>query len=230
MEKVFVSVNGSRIKSAADRLIDGTWNEVTCLACGITYGLESPLLFTDVPGHVWIAQHELSDRDRFAILETEADAIFSREFLERPPAAIREQASSVRRRVCFGRRQLAEKLLARREGIDDRALECLKLALMRDCIRELYPYGPTEFCLREIEGTSLKLIATNIAEQRPVFEVVVPRQTLLNEKELAPFMPNFPELFTNLYVNASRYWTGGSDQPFLEHSEALSCRSAISRC
>jgi hypothetical protein len=30
-EKVFVSVNGARIKAAADRIIDGSWGELSCL-------------------------------------------------------------------------------------------------------------------------------------------------------------------------------------------------------
>ena len=211
-EKVFVSVNGARLKAAADRIIDGTWGEVACLKCGGRYQLDTPLLFTDVPRGLWIVQYERSERNRFSVLEAEASAIFQREFIERPPNAIRTQALFVNRRICFGRAQLADKLLARREGIDDRTLECVKLVLMRDYLAELFPYGPTEFYLRRADYENLTLVAATIAEPSPVLEATVKRRTL---DEIAgdqeSFRVPFPELFNKLYVNASRYWTDEAD-------------------
>jgi hypothetical protein len=207
-EKVFLSVNGARVKSAADRIIDGTWGELTCLACGARYVRDTPLLYSDIPGGVWIVQYPISQRSRYPILETEAGEIFQREFIQRPPPAIRAQALTVERRICFGRPQLAEKLLARRHGIDDRALECLKLVLMRDYLGELYQYGPTEFHLHQADAEKLKLIAMAIAGSRPVHALTVARVELQKiADDLESFHPPFAELFSKLYVNASRYVT-----------------------
>jgi hypothetical protein len=207
-EKVFVSVNGARIKSAADRIIDGSWGELSCLACGARYARDTPLLYTDIPGGVWIVQHANCQRGRYPALETEAAAIFEREFIERPPLAIRAQAMAAERRICFGRAQLAEKLLARRHGINDRALECLKLVLARDYLGELFHHGPTEFYLQQADQEKLGLLAVTIADSRPVHALTVARgalQTLVDD--LKSFYTPFPELFSNLYVNASRYVT-----------------------
>jgi|GEM_PF-5002146 len=212
VEKVFVSVNGARIKAAADRIIDGSWGELSCLKCGARYRRDTPLLFTDLPGGVWIVQYDPSERRRFAVLEDEANGIFELEFIQRPPAAIRQQALTVERRICFGRRQLAEKLLARREGIDDRGLECLKLVLLRDYLRELFHVGPTEFFLRRADHENLSMVAMTIVEPRPVLDVTVTRQKLQEiAEDPVSFRVPFPELFNKLYVNASRYVIDSAD-------------------
>ncbi|MGE0261039.1 MAG: CpXC domain-containing protein [Alphaproteobacteria bacterium] len=207
-EKVFVSVNGARIKSAADRIIDGTWGEVSCLACGHRYLAEAPVLYSDLADGVWIVRHPLERRGEFERLEAEAEAIFVREFIERPPAAIRAKALRVRRRICFGREQLAEKLLARREGIDDLALECLKLVLSREHIDALFPLGPWEWRLESADDKTIGLKAVAIAGRRPVFQTFIPRERLmLVAGDLSPYREAFPELFGKIYVNASRYLT-----------------------
>lgn len=206
--KVFVSVNGSRIKDAADRIIEGRWSEMSCLKCGGRYGHDAPLLFADIPGGLWVVQYDGSDRGRFAVLEEEADAIFEREFMERPPAAIREQARTVQRRICFGRRQLAEKLLLRRHGLDDRMVECLKLVLMREYISDLFAFGPAEFYVREIAPDNLGMAALSIGNLHPVFNIRVERPTLDEiARDSARFRAVFPDLFAKLYVSASRYVT-----------------------
>ena len=218
---MFISVNGARITDAADRIIDGTWGEWSCLACGAHQVLDTPLLFSDLPGGLWIVQRDRSERDRFAELERQADAIFQREFIERPPAAIREQALRVKRRICFGRAQLAEKLLAHREGIDDSALECLKLVLTRDYLPELYPFGPTEFHLKRADRTALRLHAMTLAGAGPVLDVSVGREQfdeIRDDRE--SFRQPFAELFRGLYVNASRYLSDGAT------ASAVSARAA----
>jgi hypothetical protein len=207
-EKIFLSVNGARIRTAADRIIDGTWGAVSCLSCGNRYFADPPILYSDLPGGLWIVRYPLARRANFESLENEAAAIFQKEFLDRPPAAIREQAAAVRRRICFGRWQMAEKLLAWRLGIDDRALECLKLALTRDYIAELFPHGPCEWHLGDANDQQLEFRALPMAEPRPVFEVIVGREKLeMIGTAVDEFQLRFPELFSRLYVNAARYVT-----------------------
>lgn len=207
-EKVFVSVNGARIKTAVQRIIEGTWGEVSCLACGQRYLADPPRLYSDLPGGIWLVRHPLERRGRFVELEAEADRIFSREFLERPPAVIREQAAAVRRRICFGRAQFVEKLLALWHGIDDRALECLKLGLSRDLLARLFVHGPWEWVTLGINEEGLEMIAVTVADQRLIHRTIVPLVELRRiEAHLQQYEALFPELFVHLYVNASRYVT-----------------------
>jgi hypothetical protein len=205
-EKVFLSVNGARIKTAADRIIEGTWGEVTCVSCGNRYFAEPPILYSDLPGGLWIVRYPLPRRADFESLENEAAAIFQKEFLERPPAAIRDRAATVKRRICFGRWQMAEKLLAWRRGIDDRALECLKLALSREYVAELFRLGPWEWYLDSANDERLEFQALALSDPRPEFRVVVSRARLASiESGLDEFQARLSELFDKLYVNASRY-------------------------
>ncbi len=207
-EKVFVSVNGARIRTAVQRITEGNWGEVSCLACGQRYLADQPRLYSDLPGGVWLVRYPLEQRGRFSGLEAEADRIFSREFLERPPAVIREQAQAVRRRICFGREQFVEKLLALRHAIDDRALECLKLGLSRDLIGHLFMHGPWEWLTVAINEQGIDLIAVTMADQRPVHRTIVPIDAVRRiEANLQQYAGLFPELFNQLYVNASRYVT-----------------------
>lgn len=207
-EKVFVSVNGARIKTAVQRITDGTWGEVSCLACGQRYLADPPLLYSDLPGGIWLVRYPLVQRGRFAALEAEAEQIFSREFLERPPVVIREQAAAVRRRICFGREQFVEKLLALRHGLDDRALECLKLGLSRDLLGQLFMHGPWEWVMSAVREKGIDLIAVTVADRSPVHRTVVPIEEVRRvEEHLQQYEEPFPELFGHLYVNASRYVT-----------------------
>ena len=207
-EKVFVSVNGARIKTAVQRITDGTWGEVSCLACGQRYLADPPLLYSDLPGGIWLVRYPLVQRGRFASLEAEAEQIFLREFLERPPLVIREQAAAVRRRICFGREQFVEKLLALRHGIDDRALECLKLGLSRDLLGQLFVYGPWEWLMSAVHEQGIDLAALTLADQRLVHRTMVPIEEVRRIEDRAQqYEVFFPELFSHLYVNASRYVT-----------------------
>jgi len=206
--KVFVSVNGARIKGAADRLIDGSWGALSCLQCGAEYHRPVPRLFTDLPGKLWLVCYDDPERGRYSMREEEANTIFEREWLERPPAAIREQALSMRRRICFGPAQLREKLLLRRHGFDDRMVECLKLVLMREYASDLFTFGPTEFYVHRVEPGNFGMVAVSIGEKQQVFELKVEQPTLEEiAQDAERFREAFPELFTNLYVSASRYVT-----------------------
>ncbi len=206
--KVFVSVNGARIKSAADRLIDGSWGALACLKCGAEYHRPVPRLFTDLPGKFWVVRYDDSERGRYSMREEEANTIFEREWLERPPASIRDQARSIQRRICFGPAQLREKLLLRRHILDDRIVECLKLVLMREYASDFFTFGPAEFYVHQIELGSLGLVAVSIGQKHPAFELKVEQPTLGEiAQDAERFRKAFPELFTNLYVSASRYVT-----------------------
>jgi hypothetical protein len=204
--KIYQSVNGGRIKQAADQIIAGEFGRIDCAACGKSFHTESLMLYTNLPEGVWIVQYPHSARERYATLEVEAEQTFEREYLARPPPAVRDEARSVTRRICFGRAQLAEKLLARRHAIDDRALECLKLVLMRDRIGELFSYGPTALQMVQCDDARITFYALSLDEQRPVHQLEVVSSDLTNVNEgLDDFRRPFPRLFDKAYVNASRY-------------------------
>jgi hypothetical protein len=205
-EKVYVSLSGARMQAATDAIIDGRWGRIRCAACGHEFYLDHLLLYTNLPGRQWVVQYPRSQLPQYATLEIEAEQTFQLEYLSRPPAEIRDQSKDVTRRICFGLPQLAEKLQAWRNGIDDRALECLKLVLMRDRIGELFDYGPTELYLSDCSQDRLTILAISRAEQKPVHRMDIERADVDRiGNHLDDFLPRFPALFCKLYVNAGRY-------------------------
>ena len=207
-EKIYVSVNGDRIRTAADDIIAAEFGHVHCEACGRDYYTDSTLLYTEFSRQLWILQYRLADLPRYRECEIEAAAVFEREYFERSPPAVAAQARQANVRVCFGRPQLAEKLLARRHEIDDRALECLKLVITRDHMADLLKYGPTELVLADCNASHLKLLAIAADERKPVHEFQIDRRDLHDvEAGLDDFRQPFPDLFDKLYVNAARYLT-----------------------
>ncbi len=204
--RVYVSVNGGRIKDAADRILSGELDRIECAACGEHFYAESGLLYTNLPDRLWIVQYPRDARGRYADLEADAERIFEREYFTRAPPMVQRDAGGVERRICFGRPELAEKLLARRHAIDDRALECLKLVLMRDRIGELFGYGPTQLHLVNCNEERLTFHALSLDEERPVHQLEASASDLTGVSAgLDDFREPFPRLFDKAYVNASRY-------------------------
>jgi len=94
----------------------------------------------------------------------------------------------------------------------DDAAHFMNGMVLRDYLRELFPFGPTEFFLQQAAHEKLSMVAMTIVESRPVLDVTVPRQTLQEiAQDPVSFRVPFPELFNKLYVNASRYVTDSAD-------------------
>jgi CpXC motif protein len=204
--KVYVSVNGARIKDAADRIIAGELGRIECTQCGEHFYTEDVLLYTNLPQHLWILQYPRAARDRYQELEADAERVFEREYFVRAPPMVQRDAVGVERRVCFGRPELVEKLLAYRHAIDDRALECLKLVLMRDRIGELFHYGPSSLYLTACEPALLTFAVVSHADALPVHTLQASMADFERVRAgLDDFRGPFPHLFDKAYVNASRY-------------------------
>ena len=203
---IYVSITANRLRGATDGLMDGSWERFACEACGHSFTAEHRLLYTDLPRKRWIVQYPRAEHARFAALEEEAAAVFRQEYLVNAPDYIRSQASGVAPRICFGRPQLAEKLLAWQHDIDDRALECLKLAMLRTSLDALLPLGPSELQLDTVEPERLAFTIARLESGAPLDRVTVDPATLAGiAADLASFRTGYPELFERPFVNASRY-------------------------
>ncbi|MGF1625574.1 MAG: CpXC domain-containing protein [Alphaproteobacteria bacterium] len=204
--ELYVSINADRMPEATGKLIDGSWEHFVCTACADNFRIDHRLLYTDLPLKRWIVQHPWSTRGRFATLEAEAVRVFREEYLERPPPEIRRQAEGISPRICFGRPQLAEKLILWRLGIDDRALESFKLVLLRNHLEQLMPLGPCELQLIAATQAQLEFMVVSLGSGTALDRL----QAAAGEfrrvaDDLDAFRPAFPDLFDHAYVNASRY-------------------------
>jgi CpXC protein len=203
---IYVSINAERMSEATDLLIDGSWERFTCECCGHPYVIDNRLLYTDLPRKRWIVRYPFAERARYHTLEDEAARVFDTEYLQRPPQPIRRQAAEVSPRICFGRRQLAEKLLAWRHDLDDRALECLKLVLLRIHTDALLPLGPSAMQLAAVANDTLVFDVVALGDNRPLEGLAVPvdgYRTVAGG--LSRYRQAFPALFDRAYVDARRY-------------------------
>jgi hypothetical protein len=85
---------------------------------------------------------------------------------------------------------------------------------MRDYLRELYGFGPTEFLVEKVDADAMRLSATPIGGPSPVLDLTVCRQTCqIIADDAERFSRSYPELFTKLFVSASRYVTREIGEP-----------------
>jgi hypothetical protein len=124
------SVAANRRPDLRAAILDGTFQVLTCRACGISFRLAPPLIYMDVAQGSWILTCPGTDRPLWDALEAEALDIFNDSFGTAPPAT---QALGARFvvRMTFGWSGLRETLLCQDYGIDGTVLELMKLALLR---------------------------------------------------------------------------------------------------
>lgn len=203
---IYVSINAERMNEATDRLIDGSWERFSCESCGRPFVIDNRLLYTDLPHQRWIVRYPFAERARYRVLEDEAVQVFDIEYLQRPPEPIRRQAAEVSPRICFGRLQLAEKLLAWRHDLDDRALECLKLVLFRDYAGALLPLGPSALHLAAIADDRLVFDVVALGDDSPLERLSVPLDAYRTVAcDFSRYRRAFPALFDHAYVDVRRY-------------------------
>lgn len=203
---IYVSINADRMPDATDSLIEGSWERFCCEGCGRDFVVDNRLLYTDLPRRRWIVRYPLAERGRFPALEEEAERVFRTEYLDRPPEPIRQQAAGVRPRICFGRTQLAEKLLTWRSGLDDATVECLKLVLLRDSAGHLLSLGPGAMRLTGVTDDELTLDVIALGDEHPLERFSVPMTAYRRvADDLDRYRHAFPDLFGRAFVDARRY-------------------------
>ncbi len=204
--ELYVSINADRMRDATDQLIDGSWEQHVCAGCSHRFVVDHRLLYTDLPQKRWIVQHPWSQRARYPTLEEEAAHVFRVEYLERPPEGVRRQAAGISPRICFGRGELAEKLILWRHDLDDRALESFKLVLLRNHLGQLFPLGPCELQLTAVAPDRLEFMVVALDSGAPIDRMQVETSEFQRvADDLDTFRAAFPDLFDHAYVNASRY-------------------------
>lgn len=118
-------------------------------------------------------------------------SVFERNLEIAAPPMVLDWAKRMHRRVVFGLPHLREKLLCLEHGFDDRALEALKLWMLRDMGLSWLQPG-VDAVLEAVEGQSLHLVLAGLPgpdRTRVVHVREVPVSRLERSAELAPTMP-----------------------------------------
>jgi hypothetical protein len=206
---LFRSLNGERVPAQVEQLLAGTFELRTCAVCRHAFRPEHRMLYAHVPARVWVVMYPLTDRPRFAMLEHGVGLLFAQTFAS-SPALITHLLERVRPRLVFGQHMLSESARMAHEGIDATTLECAKLLAYRRNLPALTPHGPVELCYEGMPVLGeLRLGVHTLAEGRRVGELSVPGD-LLDEATVGreAFISQYPALFTQPYISATRYLFG----------------------
>ena len=137
-------------------VLAGSFMRFACTRCGAPFVLERELLYSHVSAGLFAGVFPSALRARARQLELMIDRVFHETLLGHPAPPVRALAARVQPRVVFGYDELREKVLCWDRGLDDRALEVLKLHLLLER-RELYRDGFAGLLLTQVDRESLTL-------------------------------------------------------------------------
>lgn len=123
------SVNAARQPELVRAILAGRFHVFTCGGCGGEFVVDRPLIYIDLEARHWVHVFGRADERSWATCEAEADDLFERATSGHP--AFQQERPAVAQRTVFGLGALREKIVALRAGLDDAALEALKLDMLR---------------------------------------------------------------------------------------------------
>lgn len=204
LQNVYSSVNANRSPSLRENILAGRFHRFECPFCRESFVTDSPFVYVDVTRKQWLVQNPRSWGQGWRKREAEAVRLYV-DATQRPHAPRGAEAlfAGTTMRLVFGLAALREKILCLDAGIDDVALEALKLDLMRSVEGLwLHPDGRPRLDEVSAEGLTFVAIPPGGGDQWVQFEVD-------REASLAALrVPGFEELFRVLgegsYVDVGR--------------------------
>jgi hypothetical protein len=149
------SVDAAEHPELRQQILDDTFQRFACPGCAVRVAVDGPLLVLDLDRHHWIELFPAPWQPRWRALERASFRRFRSNLVEHAPPMLQERAGAFVVRTVFGLDALREKLVAFDAGIDDRALEAVKLGILRSR-PELASYPGLQIRLRAVKGASLR--------------------------------------------------------------------------
>jgi len=125
------SVNADRRPDYRDAILADSFQDTVCGECGESFRLQPQFNYLDAGRGQWIAAMPAARLREYLAVEDEVSELFAISYGARAPKAAQAVGEGLEMRLTFGWPAVREKILAREHGIDDVALECLKLDLLR---------------------------------------------------------------------------------------------------
>jgi len=206
---VFESVNGDRISAQVEAILDGTFEQQACPACGGMFRPEHTMLYSQFSARVWIVMHPPADRPRHELLERGVEVVLERNFAEAAPQ-VADGLRGVQPRLVFGQVMLTEALRAHRAGLSPPILECAKLLAVRRNLGELMRFGPSQLVFERFEPDGRLCCGVFALEPGSrLGELHLPADAIAEVRATqGAFEQLYPALFSRPYVSACRYLYG----------------------
>jgi hypothetical protein len=125
------SINADRRPDLRASILDGSLYTLPCRSCGEVLTFEPHVTYLDLSRRQWILAETIDAGADWRAAEASALGVYELAFGAAAPAPARSMAASLVPRLVFGWPALIEKLRCGDLGIDDVALEALKLAILR---------------------------------------------------------------------------------------------------
>lgn len=125
------SVNADRRPDLRDDILQDRFQDTTCMACGNRFRLQPEFNYLDARRGQWIAGMPAPRMPAYLEVEDEVRAVFDASYGSGAPRAAREIGEGLVVRLTFGWPALREKIVLREAGLDDVAVEILKLDMLR---------------------------------------------------------------------------------------------------
>jgi hypothetical protein len=130
--RLAASVNADRRPDLRAAILDGTFQSMACTGCGAQVRLPAHLTYIDIARGQWILVEDTSELGRWREVEAEATKLYDVSFGAGAPPVAREMGADITPRLVFGWTALREKLIAQEAGMDDVALELMKISVLRN--------------------------------------------------------------------------------------------------
>jgi hypothetical protein len=140
---ILTGIHSTRLPEVRAAILEGTFQVIACPGCGATARVEAVTVYTDFERGHYLAV-EMPAPEDWRATRGAAVKVFDDAFLFGPPIA-QEMVLHMRCRVVFGLRALREKLLIWDADLNDRVVESLKAAWLRD-----HGLGPRDETLRVV--------------------------------------------------------------------------------
>ena len=125
------SVNADRRPDLRDSIIADQFQDTTCPACGKGFRLQPEFNYLDVGRGQWVGAFPAPRASDYLAAEDEVRTVFDASYGPAAPPSAQGIGEGLTVRVTFGWPALREKIIAREAGLDDVALELLKLDMLR---------------------------------------------------------------------------------------------------
>ena len=197
------SVNADRRPDLRIAILDGSFQLTSCGSCGTTVRLPPTLVYVDMARGQWIMAKPVSEYPNWTALEALARQTFDVSYGKAASLPAQQIGRGLRPRIVFGWAALREKLLAAEEGIDDVALEQLKLSILRE-VTGAALNDDSELRLVDADADTLTLAWLVSDTERSLSTLDVPRSALDGLAGEAAWAPLRDRLAASTFVDTGR--------------------------
>jgi hypothetical protein len=207
--EVSYSLFADRRPDLRSEVIEGTFQQEVCPACGETFRLDPTMTYLDVARKQWILVEPLENLARWKELEQTANDNFQEAYGPKSPAATQKLGKGLQVRAAFGWMALREKLIASDYDLDDATLELTKIILLQTA-GEAPLADDVDLRLMDVEGDELIFAWIKGPTEEPVAEIRAPRELYEDiERDTEGFKGLRAQLTAGPFVDMGRLLAAG---------------------